>query len=209
LLSLSLSLYNQSRPIYPLFAPFFTLFLTYTKTHTVFKMKFSVATITLFAGLSVAMPLGDRLRLNKRAVFSATTYDQISISGGVAGNAQQEALDILDRLPSDLSTVEKDDLDFLNSVNQVANDAETEAFNPAIDAADGEEADALQRGKIKNKVLKLTATILKLQAQQAQGQDVADKLATEQTKLNNNIRQDEAEAGQPSTFLSFDADIPE
>jgi cell division protein FtsB len=54
-------------------------------------------------------------------------------------------------------------------------------------------------------VLKLTATILKLQAQAAQGQDVAEKLAEEETKLQNNIRQDEAEAGQPATFLSFAA----
>ena len=62
-----------------------------------------------------------------------------------------------------------------------------------------------QRGKIKNKVLKLTATTLKLQAQQAQGEDVSDKLATETKKLQNNIAQDEDAAGLPSTFLSFDA----
>ena len=66
-----------------------------------------------------------------------------------------------------------------------------------------------QRGKTKNKVLKLTATVLKLQAQAAQGQDVTEKLATEQTKLNKNIELDEAEAGQPSTALAFDAVIPE
>ncbi|KAG5803836.1 hypothetical protein H9Q74_011656 [Fusarium xylarioides] len=83
--------------------------------------------------------------------------------------------------------------------------AEDEAFNPAIDAASGEAADALQRGKIKNKVLKLTATILKLEAQQAQGEDVADKLVEENKKLQNNISQDKDEAGKASTFLSFDA----
>ncbi|KAI8400498.1 hypothetical protein FOFC_19340 [Fusarium oxysporum] len=99
-----------------------------------------------FAATAIASPI------SKRAVFSQTTYDDLSISGGTAGNAH---------------------------VNQIANDAEDEAFNPAIDAASGEAADALQRGKIKNKVLKLTATILKLQAQQAQGEDVADKLAEE------------------------------
>jgi hypothetical protein len=44
-----------------------------------------------------------------------------------------------------------------------------------------------------------------LQAQAAQGQDVADKLATEQKKLDNNIAQDEDAAGLPSTALSFDA----
>lgn len=64
-----------------------------------------------------------------------------------------------------------------------------------------------QRGKIKNKVLKLTATVLGLGAQQAQGKDVADKLATEQGKLDKNIAQDEAEAGNPSTAVPFDAAI--
>ena len=40
------------------------------------------------------------------------------------------------------------------------------------------------------------ATVIKLQAQQAQGDDsVADKLAEEMTKLNNNIKQDTAAAG--------------
>ncbi|KAI3340191.1 small secreted protein [Ustulina deusta] len=139
-------------------------------------------------------------------VFSQQTYDDISISGGVAGNAQNEALAVFSALDqNDLANVDEDDLDFLNSVNQIANDAETDAFNPAIDDASGDEADALQRGKIKNKVLKLTAAVLKLQAQAAQGEDVQDKLDEEQTKLNNNIQQDEDEAGNESTFLSFDA----
>lgn len=68
-------------------------------------------------------------------------------------------------------------------------------------------ADSRQAGKIKNKVLKLEATIIKLQAQQAQGQDVAADLAAEQKKLDNNIAQDKEVAGKPSTALSFDAAI--
>ncbi|GKU21397.1 unnamed protein product [Fusarium langsethiae] len=138
-------------------------------------MKFMPILLCLVA-TSIAQPIA------KRAVFTQSTYDNLSISGGTAGNAQQEAL-----------------------VNQIANDAETDAFNPAIDAASGEEADALQRGKIKNKVLKLTATVLKLEAQQAQGDDVADKLEEENKKLQNNIAQDQEAAGQASTFLSFNA----
>jgi hypothetical protein len=54
-------------------------------------------------------------------------------------------------------------------------------------------------------VLKLTATVLKLEAQQAQGEDVADKLDEENKKLQNNISQDQEAAGQASTFLQFDA----
>lgn len=53
--------------------------------------------------------------------------------------------------------------------------------------------------------MKLTATVLKLQIQGAQGKDVADKLAEEQTKLANNIGQDEDEAGLPATFVPFNA----
>ncbi|KAI0905735.1 hypothetical protein F4823DRAFT_609756 [Ustulina deusta] len=158
------------------------------------KMRFTLSLIAACAAVAQA------------GVFSQQTYDDISISGGVAGNAQNEALAVFSALDqNDLANVDEDDLDFLNSVNQIANDAETDAFNPAIDDASGDEADALQRGKIKNKVLKLTAAVLKLQAQAAQGEDVQDKLDEEQTKLNNNIQQDEDEAGNESTFLSFDA----
>lgn len=53
----------------------------------------------------------------------------------------------------------------------------------------------------------MTATIKKLEAQAAQGEDVADKLADEQKKLDNNIAQDEAEAGNASTALQFDGAI--
>ncbi|KAK2040042.1 hypothetical protein LZ31DRAFT_530557 [Colletotrichum somersetense] len=163
-------------------------------------MKFSLVAVG-FAALAAAAPLDTR----QNNVFSTQTYDELSISGGTAGNAKQEALQKLSGLPADLTQVSKADLDFLNSVNQIANDAETDAFNPAIEAATGSEADALQCGKIKNKVLKLTATVLKLQAQQAQGDNVASKLATEQKKLDNNIKLDEAEAGNTCTALKFDA----
>ncbi|KAI0809982.1 small secreted protein [Xylaria sp. FL0064] len=157
-------------------------------------MHFTLALITACAAVAQA------------GVFTQQTYNDISISGGTAGNAQNEALAVFSALDTnDLANVAPEDLDFLNSVNQICNDAEDEAFNPAIDAATGDAADALQRGKIKNKVLKLTASVLKLQAQVAQGEDVQDKLDEEQTKLDNNIQQDEDEAGNASTALSFDA----
>ncbi|KAI0473519.1 small secreted protein [Xylariaceae sp. FL0804] len=139
-------------------------------------------------------------------VFTQKTYNEISISGGVAGNAQEEAnaqFSALDQ--SDLANVDEDDIDFLDSVNQICNDAEESAFDPAIDDASDDAADALERGKIKNKVLKLTAQVLKLQIQQAQGEDVADDLAEEQAKLDKDVAEDEAEAGNESTALSFDA----
>lgn len=84
------------------------------------------------------------LELASAAVFKATTFNDISIAGGVAGNAKEEALAALAGLPADLTTVEKSDLTFLDNVNGVCNDAETGAFNPAIDAATGEEQDAVK-----------------------------------------------------------------
>ncbi|KAI1078970.1 small secreted protein [Whalleya microplaca] len=157
-------------------------------------MRFSAAFLAASAALVHA------------GVFTQQNYDDISISGGVAGNAEQEALAVFSALDTNnLASADEDDINFLDSVNSICNDAEKQAFNPAIEAASGEEADALQRAKIKNKVLKLEATMLRLMIEQAQGEDVADEIAAEQKKLNNNIQQDEDEAGNASTFLSFDA----
>ncbi|KAI0377614.1 hypothetical protein F5Y04DRAFT_263765 [Hypomontagnella monticulosa] len=157
-------------------------------------MRFSIA---LVAASVAAVQAG---------VFTKQTYNDISISGGTAGNAEQEALAVFGALDlNNLASADEDDIAFLKSVNSICNDAEEEAFNPAIEAASGEEADALQRGKIKNKVLKLEATMLRLMIEQAQGEDVSAEIAKEQKKLNNNIQQDEDEAGNASTFLSFSA----
>ena len=51
------------------------------------------------------------------------------------------------------------------------------------------------------------ATVIKLEAQQAQGTDVTAKLEEETTKLDNNIATDKANAGQESTAVPFDATI--
>lgn len=72
-------------------------------------------------------------------------------------------------------------------MRQAAEAAETDEFNPAIDAASGAAADALQNGKIKNKVLKLTGEVqvLKIKLAQAQASgadtsDIEDKITEEQ-----------------------------
>ncbi|RYP90827.1 hypothetical protein DL770_003088 [Monosporascus sp. CRB-9-2] len=171
-------------------------------------MRPSFAIFSAFAASAFAAPLAARTDADlakRQSVFSTKTYDEISISGGVAGNAEQEALSVLSGLDfNNLASATEDDIEFLDSVNKICNEAEN-AFNVAIDSASGEEADALQRGKIKNKVLKLEATMMRLMIEQAQGEDVADKIQEETAKLNNNIQQDREEAGKESTFLSFDA----
>lgn len=105
----------------------------------------STIILAVLATLAATSPLG------KRAVFTSTDFNTISIAGGQAGNAKQEALDVLSGLPTDLTQVDAADLTFLNEVNQVANDAETGAFNPAIEGATGTEADALQVSERKKK----------------------------------------------------------
>ncbi|KAH7419481.1 hypothetical protein BKA64DRAFT_18393 [Cadophora sp. MPI-SDFR-AT-0126] len=170
-------------------------------------MQFSAILVATFAALTIAAPTGQKAK--RVAVLSTKTYDEISISGATAGDAEAEAIAVLTNNGAldlnDLANVDPADIEFLGSVNDIANDAETDAFNVAIEAATGDEKVALQNGKIKNKVLKLEATVIELQAKAAQGEDTAAKLAAEQKKLDNNIALDAAAAGQPSTFLSFDA----
>lgn len=143
----------------------------------------------------------------------------MSISAGVAGNAAAEATAVwtagLDL--TDLTKIAAADLDILKVERENAEDAEGEAFNPAIAAASGAAATALQCGKIKyslfflpvwlwglrltrvffhnrNKVLKLTgfAQILEIELAQAtaSGDDttaISAKLADTNKKLATNI----------------------
>ena len=104
---------------------------------------------------------------------------------------------------SNFAGVSADDLDTLQAARVVAEDAEvgTGGFNDEIAAASGDTT-SLQNGKIKNKVLKLKLETLVLAIQGAQGDDTADKLAEEQTKLNKNISLDEAAAGQASAGVT-------
>ena len=95
------------------------------------------------------------------------SYAQFQISDGVAGNAAAEANAVfVDPFANtDLTTVSSDVLQALKNMREAAEDAETALFNPAIDAASGAEADALQAWKIKNKVLKLTGFVQVLNIQ--------------------------------------------
>lgn len=110
-------------------------------------MRFSVAILSLTA-LTAALPTPNKRSLKTRqagAVLADTTFDAISISGGQAGNAEQEALDVFSALDlNNPENIDPADIEFLGAVNDVANDAETDAFNPAIEAATGDEATALE-----------------------------------------------------------------
>jgi hypothetical protein len=109
---------------------------------------------------------------------------------------------------SDFASVDAEDIAILKAARETAEAAEVDAggFNEAIEAAGGKdtpEGQALQIGKIKNKVLKLQLQVLTLQIEAAQGKDTAEKLAKQRTKLEKNIAQDEEAAGQTSASVDF------
>ncbi|KAJ7267320.1 hypothetical protein C8J57DRAFT_1435955 [Mycena rebaudengoi] len=141
--------------------------------------------------------------------FALQSYDQFQISEGVAGTAEAEANAVfVDPFPADLATVDKTSLDNLGTMREAAEAAEVDQFNPAIAAASGAEAPpaaALQAGKIKNKVLKLTGEVqqikIKIAQAAAEGDDTADletQLTVEQKKLSTNIALDVKNKGAPS-----------
>ncbi|EIN11746.1 hypothetical protein PUNSTDRAFT_131901 [Punctularia strigosozonata HHB-11173 SS5] len=168
---------------------------------------FALATSAL-AILSGARPINRAsVALTRRAAFVEQSYADFQISDGVAGNAQAEAnavfVDPFDGV--DLSTVDSATLDAINTMREAAESAETDQFDPQIAATSGADADALQVGKIKNKVLKLTGEVqginIKIAQAKAKGEDTSDlesSLSEEQTKLTTNIKTDVASAGQPS-----------
>lgn len=94
-------------------------------------------------------------------IISLRSYSQFQISDGVGGNAQAQANAVfVDPFANtDLTTVSSDVLEAMNNMREAAESAETDDFNPQIAAASGAAADALQVGKIKNKVLKLTGEV--------------------------------------------------
>ncbi|CAK5261999.1 unnamed protein product [Mycena citricolor] len=143
---------------------------------------------------------------SKRFSFALQSYDSFQISDGVGGNAQAQANAIfVDVLPADLTTVDATSLANIKSMRVAAENAETGQFNPAIAAASGATAAALQVGKIKNKVLKLTAEVTAIKIDLAQAQaagkstsSLQGQLTKEQTKLTKNISLDKGSAGKAS-----------
>lgn len=131
-------------------------------------------------------------------LFPPTPYSTVQISDGVAGNAEAEANSVcvapFDGV--DLATIDDESIDNLAILRKAAEDAESD-FNDAIDAG-GADEDALEVGKTKNKVLKLTCLLQVRLIRQAQGQDVTAQIADSRGKLANNIAKDVGQAGAAS-----------
>ncbi|KAH8828155.1 hypothetical protein DL96DRAFT_1709445 [Flagelloscypha sp. PMI_526] len=168
--------------------------------------RFSFLLLAASALLAIAAPVP------RQTAFKLQDYNDFQISDQVAGDAEAHAnavfVDVFQGV--DLATIDSATVDNIETMRSQAEDAETEAFNPAIAAATGAEADALQVGKIQNKVLKLTGITQKIKIQIAQataaGDDTADlesKLAEEQKKLDTNIATDKASAGATSKGVTL------
>ncbi|EPE10363.1 hypothetical protein F503_05458 [Ophiostoma piceae UAMH 11346] len=173
-------------------------------------MFFAKTLILAFAVSALALPTGDKPQ--KRAgVLTAASYADFQVSDGVAGSALDE---VKAKFPidfNDLANVDPADVAIIKAARLTAEAAETDAggFNDAIDAAgsDSTAGEALQVGKIKNKVLKLELEVLGLQIDQAQGgKNNTAKIATETTKLNKNIQLDKDAAGETSQSVDFTGD---
>lgn len=167
--------------------------------------------------LLTLLPLALSFPISKRAL-TLRSYDSMSISATPAGTAASEALRVFTTglpfsgLPStaDALKVSAADLAILKVERENAEKAETEAFNPAIGAASGAEKDALQCGKIKNKVLKLTGLAIvrriDVARREARGEDasgVREQLVDTEKKLASNVKTDQASSGQRCTAVRF------
>jgi len=165
-------------------------------------MRFSLSTIFLsLAAASLAIPV------DKRAL-TVQTYNQFSVSSGVAGSALAEVNAKFPVDQNNLASVSASDLAIISKAAQVSEDAETGTggFNDAIAAAGANTAAgiALQVGKIKNKVLKLQTDVLRIQIETAQGNTASSSsLSAQQKKLATNVALDVAAKGQASTAISF------
>ncbi|KAK1972631.1 hypothetical protein LZ32DRAFT_612378 [Colletotrichum eremochloae] len=167
-----------------------------------------VAVLFTLAATGFSAPV-DTVDRRQAKLLSVQSYSQFQVSDGTGGNALGEVAQKFPvaQIKANLKGVSKDDLAILQGARVAAEDAETDAggFNDAIAKASGADADALQVGKIKNKVLKLQLEVLALQVQQAQGADNQAKIDAEQKKLNNNVNLDKAAAGKPSKSVAFNA----
>jgi len=172
-------------------------------------VRIAFASLVLFPAIAsfvAAAPVPASTGLVRRA-FQLLDYADFQISDGTAGNAQAQANAVfVDPFANvDLSTVDDQTAADIETMRQAAESAETDQFDPAISAASGSAATALQNGKIKNKVLKLTAEVqglnIKLAKAQAAGSstsDISSKITAETKKLNTNIATDQKNSGQAS-----------
>ncbi|EFI27148.1 hypothetical protein CC1G_14973 [Coprinopsis cinerea okayama7 len=164
--------------------------------------------VGLFALASCVLPISAAPVVRRQGFsFPELPFAQFQISTTPGGTARQEAAAIFLDPFNGVNLADLDDSIEKNiaAMRQTAEKAETELFNPAIDAASGAQKEALQVGKTKNKVLKHTAFLqlfrIRLAKAQASGRDTSKILADiadRENLLEKNSEADLKNAGKAS-----------
>ena len=103
-------------------------------------MQSSLLFLLITANSAAAFPFwaptsSSRLQ-SRAATLQPTTFNEISIAGGTAGNCETEAAAKFATLnTADPKTVDPADIKMLKAINEIVNRAEMGAYNPAIAAA--------------------------------------------------------------------------
>jgi len=124
-------------------------------------MRFLISTIALLFSVSIVSgnPVPKKQSTTSSAIAAATSaaaasggsvltaaaYNDFQISAGTAGTAETQANALFANInQNNLASVSASDLKIIKGIHDAAEDAEVNAFNPAIDAASGDAATALQ-----------------------------------------------------------------
>ncbi|KAJ7612714.1 hypothetical protein FB45DRAFT_981884 [Roridomyces roridus] len=155
-------------------------------------------TIALLISLVLAAPV----QVVKRA---PRTYAQLSIGGGVGGNALAEAQA---KFPGNPATLSKATASDFNADAHCSVEAEAAFLAAGAIASSNRATNGVSVGLFKNKVLKIFGTMVALQAQIAENGGTASasqqaQLTDLQSKLAVNVAVDKTNAGLTSQDVTF------
>ncbi|KAJ7152428.1 hypothetical protein C8R46DRAFT_1121215 [Mycena filopes] len=159
---------------------------------------FTLALLASLAGVAISAPV----QIAKRA---PRTYQQLSIGGGVGGNALAEAQAKFPGSPASLSKATTSDFNADAHCSVLAEEAFLDAG--AI-ASSNRATNGVSVGLFKNKVLKIFGTMVAIQAEVAQAGGKASAAQQAQlddltAKLAVNVAVDKTNAGLQSQDVSF------
>lgn len=101
--------------------------------------------IVLLAFAAVVSATPTKRQAKAANIFGEFTFNDISIAGGTAGTAKEDALAKLAAIPTDLTTLTNEDINLLSDINKIVTAAQKQTYAQAIIAATpGEDVLALQ-----------------------------------------------------------------
>ncbi|KZV76407.1 hypothetical protein PENSPDRAFT_646179 [Peniophora sp. CONT] len=161
-------------------------------------MRFATAFTLLFAAFAYAAPIQHQKR-------AARSFSQISIGGGVGGNALAEAKA---KFPGTAATLSAATTSDFNTDAHCSVLAEQAYLDAGAIASSNKATNGVSVGLFKNKVLKIYSTLLVTQAEVAQNGGKASAAQQAQiddltAKLATNVAIDKKNAGIASKDVSF------